>query len=273
MPSSRKYSGPLQPGKRSAYVKGSRKKKVSKSTATKVKENTKKLNKLTKNTFPIRRFYEATAGTIAAQLHVDLITQPSNWTACFTTHDVPNTDYPRQYDMSGLRVKWAAQCESNSSGNQWLQIFLVSLKPSVAKKILQRTTNLSNMEDKVDFIFTSAGSSVAANQGDCLFMLNPAYYTIHYDSRVRRIGQTTMEGTTGDVTNIRDSTTRGTANIKFKRQFKNDEYAEGGFTAIDSAHLEPRNHLYLVMLSNAQEESEIFLTHNALITGRCAMPQ
>jgi hypothetical protein len=243
MPSSRKYSGPLQPGKRSAYVKGSRKKKASKSTATKIKENTKKLNKLTKNTFPIRRFYEATAGTIAAQLHVDLITQPSNWTACFTTHDVPNTDYPRQYDMSGLRVKWAAQCESNSSGNQWLQIFLVSLKPSVAKKVLQRTTNLSNMEDKVDFIFTSAGSSVAANQGDCLFML------------------------------IRDSTTRGTANIKFKRQFKNDEYAEGGFTAIDSAHLEPRNHLYLVMLSNAQEESEIFLTHNALITGRCAMPQ
>ena len=71
-----------------------------------------------------------------------------------------------------------------------------------------------------------------------------------------------MEGTTGDVTNIRDSTTRGTANVKFKRTIKNDEYAEGGFTAIDAAHMEPRNQLYLVMLSNAQETSEIFLTQN-----------
>ena len=258
---------------KSATVYSFNLKKKGESIAQKTKKNTQEINKLKRNTLPIRRFYEATAGTISEQLHVDLISQPSNWTACFMSHEVPTTDYPRQYDMSGLRFKWAAQCESNSSGNQWLQIFIVSLKPSVARKVLQRTTNLSNMEDKVDYIFTAAGSSAVANQGDCLFMLNPAYYTTHYNSGVRRIGQTTMEGTTGDVTNIRDSTTRGTANIKFKRKFKNDEYADGGFTAIDSAHLEPRNHLYLVMLSNAQEESEIFLTHNALITGRCAMPQ
>ena len=268
----RKYAGPLQRGRRSAYVRGMRRNRK-KSVAKRTRENSKKLAKLTRNTFPVRRFHEQTTGVISNQLHVDLITQPSNWVACFTTNDVPNTDYPRQYDMSGLRLKWACQCESNASGNQWLQIFLVSLKPSVARKVLERTTNLSNMEDKVDYILTEAGSSPLANQGDCLFMMNPAYYTIHYSSGVRRIGQTTMEGTTGDVTNIRDSTTRGTANIKFKRTFKNDEYAEGGFTAIDSAHLEPRNHLYIVMLSNAQEESQIFFTHNHLITGRCAMPQ
>ena len=102
------------------------------STAQKTEKNTKELNKIKRNTYPIRRFYEASAGTVAAQLHVDLVTQPSNWTACFTTHEVPTTDYPRQYDMTGLRFKWACQCESNASGNQWLQIFLVSFKPATA---------------------------------------------------------------------------------------------------------------------------------------------
>lgn len=273
MPYTRKYSGPLQRGKRSAYVRGTRKNRSRKTVAQKTKENSKKIAKLTRNTYPIRRFYETDTGTIAEQLHVKLLTQPSNWEACFTSHEVPETDYPRQYDLSRVRVKWACQCESNASGNQWLQMFIISLKPKTARKILQRTTNLSNMENKVDYIFSAAGSSVVANQGDCLFMLNPAYYTVHYHSGVRRIGQTTMEGTTGDVTNIRDSTTRGTANVKFKRTIKNDEYAEGGFTAIDAAHMEPRNQLYMVMLSNAQETSEIFLTQNTLFTGRCAMPQ
>lgn len=235
--------------------------------------NTRAINKLKKNTFPIRRFYETEVATVDAQLHVKLLTQPSNWVACFTTNEVPNGDYPRQYDMSGLKVKWTCQCESDTSGNQWLQIFIVSLKPTVARKVLARTSNLSNMEDKVDYIFASAGTALA-EQGDCLFMLNPAYYTTHYASGVRRIGQTTMgSGTSGNVTNVRDSTTRGTANIRFKRTIKNDEYAEEGFRAIDSAHLEPRNHLYVVMLSNAQAESEIFFSFNNLVTGRCAMPQ
>lgn len=252
--------------------KTARRRRRGRSVKKQTQRNTRAINKLKKNTFPIRRFYETETGTVSTQLHTVLLTQPSKWVACFTTNEVPDNDYPRQYDMSGLRIKWTCQCESDSSGNQWLQMFIVSLKPTVARKVLARTSNLSNMENKVDYIFASAGTALA-EQGDCLFMLNPAYYTTHYSSGVRRIGQTTMGGTTGNVTNVRDSTTRGTANIKFKRTIKNDEYAEEGFRAIDSAHLEPRNHLYLVMLSNAQSESEIFLSFNNLVTGRCAMPQ
>lgn len=241
-------------------------------TTERTKRNTKEINKLKRTTYPIRRFYKTDNGTISNELHVDLLTQPSNWEHCFQTNDTPGTDVPRNYDLSGIKLKWACQCESNASGNQWLQIFIVSLKPKVAAKVIQRTTRLSNMENEVDYILTDAGTSALADQGDCLFMLNPAYYTVHYQSGVRRIGQTTMEGTTGNVTNIRDSTTRGTANFKFKKTFKNDEYNANGFLGIDFAHLEPRNQLYLVMLSNAQETSEIFLTYNCLFTGRCAMP-
>ena len=236
-------------------------------------KNTRAIAQLKRNVMPIRRFYDTDSGTIGSSIHVDLLTAPNNWSDCFMSHDVPGTDLPRQYQLNHIRLKWACQCESNSSGNQWLQIFLVSLKPKVAAKVIERTTRLSAMENEVDYIMTSAGSSGAALQGDCFFMLNPAYYTTHYASGVRRIGQTTMEGTTGDVTNIRDSTTRGTASIKFKRTLKNDEYNEDGFKAINFSKLEPRNHLYLVMFSNAQETSEIFLTYNALYTGRCAAPQ
>lgn len=233
------------------------------------KKNTKEINRLKKATLPIVRFYDNHEGTVSSELHTDLVTQPNNWKECFRSTDVPGTDLPRQYNLSGVKLKWACQCESSTSGNQWLQIFLVSLKPKIAQKVIHRTTRLSNMEENIDYIFANAGTSLAA-QGNSLFMLNPNFYTVHYTSGVRRIGQEIM-GAGEHVTNIRDSTTRGTANIKFKKIIKNDEYNENGFKGIDSNTLEPKNHLYLVMLSNAQETAEIFLTYNALFTGRCAM--
>ena len=103
-------------------------------------------------------------------------------------------------------------------------------------------------------------------------MMNPNFYTVHYASGTRRIGQETM-GAANEVTNIRDSTTRGSASIKFKRVIRNDEYNENGFKAIDATHLEPRNHLYLVMFSNANETAGVFLTSNTLFTGRMATSQ
>lgn len=239
-----------------------------------VQKNARAIARLQSKTNPISRWYVTDTGLINSFSHVKLLTQPSNWKECFRTESVPGTDLPRRYDLSNVTVKWAAQTESESTGNVWLQVMIVSLKPKTAAKVIDRTTRLSNLDEDVDYIYTAAGSSVAAAQGDCFFMINPNFYTTHYNSGVRRLGQTTMgSGESGNVTNIRDSTTRGTANVKFKRTLMNDEYNEEGFKAIDSAKLEPRNHLYMIMFSNAQETAEVFLTANCLFTGRMATSQ
>ena len=239
--------------------------------AKQTKENTRKINVLANLTNPISRFYFTRANVIAGFHHVELITQPSNWEHCFRTESVPGTDLPRRYDLTHVKCKWACQTEGSTTGNLWLQLMMVSLKPKTAAKVIERTTRLSNLEPDVDYIYAAAGSG-AAGQGDCFFMINPHLYTIHYNSGPRRIGQETM-GAATEVTNIRDSTTRGTASFKFKRTIANDEYNEDGFMAIDSDHLEPRNHLYLMLFSNAQETAEVFLTHNTLFTGRMATAQ
>jgi hypothetical protein len=224
-------------------------------------------------TFPICRYQLTDTGVIEAATHVKLLTQPNNWVECFRTYDVPGEDTPRSYDLSKLNIKWCCQCESSGSGNQWLQIFVVSLKPKTARKVLERTTNLSGMTNGIDFIATDMGSDEPVTlQGEGFYMLNPALYTTHYSSGVRRIGQSTMGADTA-VTNIKDSTTRGHASVNFKRVLKADEYHENGFRSIDAAHLEPRNHLYFVMMSNASDTSGIFLTSNVLVTGRQATSQ
>lgn len=238
-----------------------------------VRRNTTAINKLMRKTFPICRYQITDTGVIEAQTHVKLLTQPNNWQECFRTYDVPGEDTPRSYDLSGLQVKWCCQCESAGSGNQWLQIFIVSLKPKTARKVLERTTNLSAMEKGVDYVATDMGSDEPVTlQGEGFYFLNPALYTTHYRSGVRRIGQSTMGADTA-VTNIKDSTTRGHANVKFERTIKADEYHENGFRSVDAAHLETRNHLYFVMMSNATDTSGIFLTSNVLITGRQATSQ
>lgn len=243
------------------------------STSRRVRKNTSTINKLMRKTFPLCRYYLNDTGVIEAETHVKLLTQPNNWQECFRTYDVPNEDTPRSYSLQNLQLKWACQCESAGSGNQWLQIFIVSLKPKVARKVLERTTNLSAMEVGVDYVKTDMGSDEPVTlQGNGFFYLNPALYTTHYRSGVRRIGQSTMGADTA-VTNIRDSTTRGSTLVKFRREIKADEYHEDGFRNIDAAHLEPHNHLYFVMMSNASETSGIFLTSNCLITGRQATSQ
>ena len=259
----RRYHGRKVTKIQRAY-RASRARRAARATPAK---NARAIAQLRTKTNPVSRFYVTDTGVISSFSHVKLLTQPSNWEECFRTESVPGTALPRRYDLSNVTVKWAAQTESEGTGNMWLQVMIVSLKPKTAAKVIERTTRLSNLDEDVDYIYVAAGSSVAAGQGDCFFMINPHFYTIHYNSGIRRIGQTTMGS--GES----DSTTRGTANVKFKRPIQNDEYNENGFKAIDSAHLEPRNHLYLLVFSNAQETSEMFLTANALFTGRMATSQ
>ena len=235
-----------------------------------VRRNTQVINKLLQTTFPVTPYQHTDTGVIEAATHTFLITQPNNWEQCFRSHEQPNTDVPRSYDLRNVKLKWAAQCESASSGNQWLSIFVVSLRPKTARKVLERTTNLSNLEKGLDYIAVDLGSDEPVTlQGEGFYMLNPALYRIHYRSGVRRIGQSTM-GADEAVTNVRDSTTRGGWTVPFKRTFKADEYHQDGFRSIDSSHLEPQNQLYMLMLSNASESSGIFLTANYLLTGRQA---
>lgn len=249
-----------------------RRKITSRNQTKQVRQNTSNVNKLMRKTLPICRYYLNDTGVIASKTHVKLLTQPSNFEPCFRTFDVPNEDTPRSYSLQHLALKWCVQVESNTSGNTWCQVFVVSLKPRTARKVLERTTNLSNLTAEVDYTDTDMGSSALAAQGEGFFYLNPALYTTHYRSGVRRIGESTMGAGTA-VTNIRDSTTRGRASIKFQREIKADEYHPNGFRNIDAAHLEPRNHLYFILMSNASETSEVFLTTNVLITGRQATSQ
>lgn len=244
-----------------------------KKTKQQVKRNSEVVNKLLRTNLPITRYQATDTGVVTAQVHVNLITQPSAWTEVFRSYQVPDEDVPRSYQMNSLACKWCCQTESSASGNQWLQIFIVSLKPATAAKVIERTTRLSNLTKGLDYAAVDMGSNEPITaQGEGFYFLNPAFYTTHYSSGVRRIGQSTMDADTA-VTNIRDSTTRGHANVKFDRVFKNDEYNAAGFRAIGYADVEPRNHLYMVMMSNATETSSIFLTANYIVTGRQATSQ
>lgn len=124
----------------------------------------------------------------------------------------------------------------------------------------------------------SAGTTFAM-QGSLGYKLNPQFYTVHYDSGQRRIGEATM-GTAPDpgtsVTNIHNSTTQGSCTVKFKRLFKNDVTDDEGFKGLNYQQIEPRQHLYLIYFSNATGSvitaGELFTTHMAQFNGHCNNP-
>ena len=151
-------------GKNRRYKGGYRRRKGSRGKTLKQRtaENTRKINKIARNTFPISRFQITDTGVINSFSHVKLLTQPNNWNDVFRTESVPGTDLPRQYDLTHVKTKWACQTEDSTTGNVWLQIMIVSLKPKTAAKVIERTTRLSNLDENVDYIYVSAGSTPAA---------------------------------------------------------------------------------------------------------------
>lgn len=251
-------------------------------TTKQVKKNEKDIKALKAVGFQYCPFMLKKAETVSQPIHVHLLTAPNNWTGIFRMHGVINDDIPRQYSLKSVNVNWAAQVEKNNVGNLWLQVMVVSLKSKMAAQILDRTTRLSTMTENLDYIRMSAGTKFAM-QGSLGYKLNPQFYTTHYDSGQRRIGEATMgtfdgtDWTNGTpVTNIHNSTTQGSCTVKFKRTFKNDKTDDDGFKGLNYEQLEPRQHLYLIYFSNTSGSvitgGELFTTHLVQFNGHCNNP-
>lgn len=271
----RKYAGPLKPGQRSAYVKGTRRNTRKKATPSQVKKNTKDIKTLKAVGFQYAPFQLREAGTISSYLHASLITAPNNWGGIFRMSGVSNADLPRQYNMKTVNVNWIAQCEAGDVGNLWVQVMVVSLKRKMAAQVIQRTSRLSNLSEGVDYTNQSAGTAFAL-QGSCGYKLNPDLYTVHYHSGQRRIGEATMATPATEVTNINNGTTTGSCTIKFKRIFKNDETSTAGFKDLNYEKIEPRQHLYCLVFSNSSGSvvtgGELFFSARYQFNGHCNNP-
>jgi len=245
-------------------------KRKTKTISKTVKKNTRDINKLKSVGFQYCPFYQTIAETFSGPVHVHLLTQPTNWTQCFRTHAVADADLPRQYHLKSINFSWMCQAETTETGNLWFQMMLVSLKQKTAAQVIERTTRLSNLTDGLDYIHTPAGTTSLT--GSWGYKLNPALYTVHYQTQ-RRIGQVTMDDV--QITNINDSTARGSHTVKFPRIFKNDQTDDDGFKGLTFADLEPRQQLYLVTFSNASSTvtgGELFQSFRVDYNGHMNLP-
>lgn len=260
---------------RAAKATSRNRKKKPLTVGKEVKKNTKDIKLLKSVGFQYAPFHLKESGVINSYLHASLLTAPNNWSGIFRMNGVSNADLPRQYNMSSVNVNWVAQCESSEVGNLWVQVMIVSLKRKMAAQVIQRTTRLTNFTENLDYVSQSAGTTFAL-QGDCGYKLNPDLYTVHYHSGQRRIGEATMAIPATEVTNINNGTTTGSCSIKFPRKFKNDETSSSGFKELNYEKIEPRQHLYCLVFSNASGSivtgGELFFSARYQFNGHCNNP-
>lgn len=252
------WRGRNQPGARRKVV---RKKKTQ---AAQVKKNTRALAKITRELYTWRQYQLTDQGTIGAEVHTDLITQPTAWTACFQTHNQPDADTPRQFNLKSIHANLLVQTESSDDGNVHFQLFIVSMRPKFAMQTRERL-GTGQLEVGRDYLRVAAGTVGGVIQGNCGFYLNPALYKKHWTSGPQRIGQATMGADTA-VTNIRDSTYQVRVNIPFKRTFKAAEHLTNGYRSIPVDELKTQNQLYMIMLSNSGVGSS-FVAFNYFLNG------
>lgn len=239
------------------------------------KKNAKDIKMLKSVGFQYAPFQFSETATLSSAIHVSLLTACNNWGGIFRMHGVSDADLPRQYQLKTVNVNWAAQCESADVGNLWLQVMVVSLKRKMAAQVIARTTRLSNMTSGLDYTSQSAGTTFAL-QGSFGYKLNPDFYTVHYNSGQRRIGEATMATPATEVTNINNGTTTGSCTVKFPRTYKNDVTADEGFKGLSYDQLEPRQQLYLIVFSNTSGSvvtgGELFWSMRAQFNGHCNNP-
>lgn len=272
------YNFRSNPVKKSSYrfrSKAKPRSSAKKDVKKEVKKNTKDIKLLKSVGFQYAPFQLKEVGTISNYLHVSLLTAPNNWGGIFRMHGVSNEDLPRQYMMKSVDVNWIAQAEASEVGNLWLQVFVVSLKNKMANQVLTRTTRLTNLEEGLDYTSQSAGTAFAL-QGDLGYKLNPDLYTVHYHSGQRRIGESTVGESPVAVTNINNGTTMGSCRIKWPHTFKNDETSDAGFKELTYANIEPKQHLYLMVMSNTSGSvitgGELFFSSRAQFNGHVNNP-
>lgn len=267
----RGFQGP----QRKPVRKGRKRKATRAKTTALVKKNTKDIKALKAVGFQYAPFHQKESGVLTSYLHSSLITTPINWSGIFRMHGVSDADLPRQYNLKSVNIDWLAQCESADVGNLWVQVMVVSLKRRMAAQVIQRTTRLTNFTENLDYAAVDAGTTFAL-QGDCMYKLNPDLYTVHYNSGQRRIGEATMAIPATEVTNINNGTTMGKATVKFPRIFKNDETSSSGFKELNYAKIEPRQHLYTLVFSNASGSvvtgGELFFSARYQFNGHCNNP-
>lgn len=249
------------------------KKRVSKirvkKTKSRVKKNTKAINKIVKDLYAWRQYQILDTATVSSKFSTDMITIPNTWTGVFQAQHDSFAEIPRQYLSHSLTYKYFIQCEDSTVGNLWFQVWLVTLKPKYARQVRERTGNLTTLTVGDDYTQSNAGTA-GALQGATNYILNPAFYSIKHTSGQRRLGQETM-GAATPVTNIRDSTYHNTGTIKFKRTFKVGEHEANGFLAQTADEVSNQNALYMILMSNAGSsvgEASLFKSFNYLINGQ-----
>lgn len=254
------WRGRNQPGKRVRR----RRPKRRPTQAKQVRANTRVLAKITRELYTWRQYQITNEGTVGSEVHTDLITQPTAWTASFQTHDQPIADTPRQYNLKSIHANLLVQTENSDDGNVHFQCFIVSMRPKFAMQTQERLQD-GNLEVGRDYLRVAAGTVGGAIQGNCGFYLNPALYKKHWTSGPRRIGQATMGAETA-VTNIRDSTYQARVTIPFKRTFKVSDHRDNGYRSLDVDELRQNNKLYMIMLSNSGV-GETFIAFNYFLNG------
>lgn len=226
--------------------------------------NSKAINTLVKQVYLPRQYQLQQNGQLTQYTHIYPIVMPDEYAPVFQNYNTTvSTAVGSQYHMSGVKTRWLMQPESIIEGTSdvWAQVFIVSLKPFQSRKF--RANNLQ-LTANYHFSYAPLDTVAGLAYGYTHIMLNRQIFNIHYSSGQRRMGNTTLLGE--EVTTIQDTAIYGNTYTPWKKTIKGDTAAQM-FQDMSKDDIRDSAQLYVLIFSNAQEDSPLFYSFNHLIYG------
>lgn len=237
-----------------------------KSKGKRISKNTQAIAKLARQLHTKRTYSKDNSFVIEAPTFVTRLVTPNNWANVFNTYaDVNRTAVGTSYTMRSMNLRYMCQPENTIAGttDAFYQFFVVSLKPAHARQF--REQGYQNLVNTYHYERVALDSVGGLNSGYGLYMINKDIFTIHHHSGVRRFTNTTTIGT--PITNSRESTSFGYANIKWNHTLVCKDSQPGGLDNYTAAEVPDNQQLYVIVLSNASVEAPLFTAMNTIING------
>ena len=244
-----------------------KKKAPAKGQKAQIKANSRAITKLTKQTVAYRQYRAETTHEVGTDIFCKQVMVPDDWIRVFQSRGETDEEIPRVYTITSIDLQYVFQCGNNSTGNQWLQYMVFSLKPNIRAQWIDRTNDGNSLTDNLDYTNLAMDSVDGLTDGFSAFVLNPAFFTIHMDTGMHRIGTVTMEG--NDITNIENTTYYGRRKLSWKKTFKAGERRDKGFESLVAIDVNHSSRLYSILFSNASGTSPLFQSCSWNLNGQC----
>jgi len=195
-------------------------------------------------------------------------TTPNTWTPIFQSDQRADENYGNKFRGRSMGFEHMIQINTDAAVPQdgdpvTCTLMCLSLRKETALQVIQATNNLTDFtQGNRSYVLSTMG----AQQGSGMCMINKAYFKVRYVNRFM-LGANTDFAISAKTTNLKDNNKRIYHKLNYPNVIKSGR-GDVQWAQMTAEDLEPTDHIIWLLFHNAYGTQFLTWSTNTVITGR-----